>query len=224
MVPDRGLAALAGQHPGQRGLARAVASDQADPVARTDSEGGVLQQDSGADAHFDMGGSDHRTIVRDGGARSLRSFHRTAADVCGCPAFTRILIHPAHEEGSMPVVVPRLHVPFGTDLHPATDTARVATERWAQLRTDGPSGASRTPARDRPRAPGRAGRAVRDPGRPTAERRVGGLAVPVRRRVLRRVGHRLRPGGDNRGHGVAAERAGDRRPVPGTCSAARWPT
>ena len=67
-------AALAGQHPGQRGLARAVASDQADPVAGTDAEGGVLQQDSGADAHFDMGGSDHRTIVRDGGARFLREF------------------------------------------------------------------------------------------------------------------------------------------------------
>ena len=32
----------------------------------------------------------------------------------------------------MPVVVPRLTVPFGTDLHPATETARVATERWAR--------------------------------------------------------------------------------------------
>ncbi|HET9171657.1 MAG TPA: hypothetical protein VFN97_19610 [Actinospica sp.] len=32
----------------------------------------------------------------------------------------------------MPVVVPRLAVPFGTDLHPATETARVATERWAR--------------------------------------------------------------------------------------------
>src|SRR6266702_404650 len=36
------------------------------------------------------------------------------------------------EEGSMPVVVPRLAVPFGTDLHPATETARGATERWAR--------------------------------------------------------------------------------------------
>ena len=32
----------------------------------------------------------------------------------------------------MPVTVPRLTVPFGTDLHPATETARAATERWAR--------------------------------------------------------------------------------------------
>lgn len=31
----------------------------------------------------------------------------------------------------MPVVVPRLLVPFGTDLHPATEAARTATEQWA---------------------------------------------------------------------------------------------
>lgn len=31
----------------------------------------------------------------------------------------------------MPVAVPRLTVPFGTGLHPATETARAATERWA---------------------------------------------------------------------------------------------
>jgi hypothetical protein len=34
----------------------------------------------------------------------------------------------------MPVTVPRLGVPFGTDLHPATGTARTATERWARER------------------------------------------------------------------------------------------
>ena len=32
----------------------------------------------------------------------------------------------------MPVVVPRLLVPFGTVLHPATEAARTATERWAR--------------------------------------------------------------------------------------------
>ena len=32
----------------------------------------------------------------------------------------------------MPGAVPRLTVPFGTGLHPATDAARAATERWAR--------------------------------------------------------------------------------------------
>ena len=32
----------------------------------------------------------------------------------------------------MPVAVPRLTVPFGTGLHPATETARAETERWAR--------------------------------------------------------------------------------------------
>ena len=32
----------------------------------------------------------------------------------------------------MPVIVPRLTVPFGTGLHPATEAARAATERWAR--------------------------------------------------------------------------------------------
>ncbi len=32
----------------------------------------------------------------------------------------------------MPVAVPRLTVPFGTGMHPATETARAATERWAR--------------------------------------------------------------------------------------------
>ena len=32
----------------------------------------------------------------------------------------------------MPVAVPRLTVPFGTGLHPATEAARAATERWAR--------------------------------------------------------------------------------------------
>ncbi len=31
----------------------------------------------------------------------------------------------------MPVTVPRLTVPFGTGLHPATERAWAATERWA---------------------------------------------------------------------------------------------
>jgi Terpene synthase family 2, C-terminal metal binding len=32
----------------------------------------------------------------------------------------------------MPVAVPRLTVPFGTGMHPATEAARAATERWAR--------------------------------------------------------------------------------------------
>jgi hypothetical protein len=42
-------------------------------------------------------------------------------------------MHLHIEEGCpMPVAVPRLAVPFGTQLHPATERARAATERWAR--------------------------------------------------------------------------------------------
>jgi Terpene synthase family 2, C-terminal metal binding len=44
-----------------------------------------------------------------------------------------MLIYLHKEEGRpMPVAVPRLTVPFGTGLHPATDAARAATDRWAR--------------------------------------------------------------------------------------------
>ena len=59
-VPDRSAAAyaarrgrrLARQHPGQRGLPRAVPADQADLVAGRDLERGRLQQQPGASAQL----------------------------------------------------------------------------------------------------------------------------------------------------------------------------
>ena len=57
-MPAGGLA-LAGEHLGQRGLAGAVAPDQADPVAGGDPEGGALEQEARAGAQLDPGGGDH---------------------------------------------------------------------------------------------------------------------------------------------------------------------
>src|SRR5690606_31562301 len=45
--------ALAGEHLGEGGLARAVAADQADAVALGDAEGGALEKDTGTGAQLD---------------------------------------------------------------------------------------------------------------------------------------------------------------------------
>ena len=57
-LPGRGLA-LARQHPGQRGLAGAVAADEADLVARGDLERGTLQQQPRASAQLNITCGNH---------------------------------------------------------------------------------------------------------------------------------------------------------------------
>ena len=58
---DRALGglAVAGQHPGQGGLAGAVASDQADLVALVDAEGDIGHQDARAEAQLHIGDGKH---------------------------------------------------------------------------------------------------------------------------------------------------------------------
>ena len=51
--------ALAGEHLGERGLARAVAADQADPVARGDAERGAVEEEPRTGAQLDPRGHDH---------------------------------------------------------------------------------------------------------------------------------------------------------------------
>ncbi len=55
----RGRLALAGQHPGQRGLAGAVATDETDSVAGPDPEARRLQQQPGSDPQFHALGCQH---------------------------------------------------------------------------------------------------------------------------------------------------------------------
>jgi Terpene synthase family 2, C-terminal metal binding len=66
----------------------------------------------------------------------------------------------------MPVTVPRLSVPFGTELHPATETARAATERWARERglTARPRLRERLLAADPARLAGRVSPYATEPG------------------------------------------------------------
>ena len=66
----------------------------------------------------------------------------------------------------MPVTVPRLSVPFGTELHPATETARTATERWARERglTARPRLRERLLAADPARLAGRVSPYATEPG------------------------------------------------------------
>ena len=52
-------ARLAGQDPGQRGLAGAVAPDQPDLVARGDPEADVLHQQPGTGTNLQLVGGDH---------------------------------------------------------------------------------------------------------------------------------------------------------------------
>ena len=59
----RGLG-LAGQHPGEGGLAGTVAADQADPVARRDPEGRRPQEQARPGAQLQRGGGDHRKVLR----------------------------------------------------------------------------------------------------------------------------------------------------------------
>src|SRR5690606_4720480 len=54
-----GRLSLAGEDARQRGLARAVAADEADLVAGADAEAGVSEQDLSACAHLDLVCSDH---------------------------------------------------------------------------------------------------------------------------------------------------------------------
>src|SRR5581483_5693166 len=60
---------VARQHLGQGRLAGPVAAHQADFVTRTDPEGHVLHQESGADAYFDLIDGDHEAVsLRRGGS------------------------------------------------------------------------------------------------------------------------------------------------------------
>ena len=54
---------LSRQHPGQRGLARAVAADQADLVAGRDLERRGLQQQPRASAQLKVIGGDHGKLI-----------------------------------------------------------------------------------------------------------------------------------------------------------------
>jgi hypothetical protein len=51
--------ALAGKRGEGRGLARAVAADEADPVAGLHTEVGVADEDAGAGAQLEAGRRDH---------------------------------------------------------------------------------------------------------------------------------------------------------------------
>ncbi len=55
---------LAGQDPGERGLAGAVASDEADPVAGPDPEAHAVHQQPGAGTHLELVGGDHGGSLR----------------------------------------------------------------------------------------------------------------------------------------------------------------
>jgi hypothetical protein len=56
----RGRPCLPGEHLGQRGLARPVAPDQADAVARRDAEGRGCEEQARSRAKLQAGGRDHR--------------------------------------------------------------------------------------------------------------------------------------------------------------------
>ena len=64
--------ALAREHPHRGGLARAVATDQADPVAGLHAQHRVGQQDARSGPQFEVGGGDQRGFSGRMGARSGR--------------------------------------------------------------------------------------------------------------------------------------------------------
>ncbi len=63
---------LLGEDPGERGLAGAVAADEADAVALGDAEGGVLEQERRAGPDFETGGGDHGCLSLGARARGAR--------------------------------------------------------------------------------------------------------------------------------------------------------
>ena len=83
---------LAGEHPRERRLARAVPPDEADPVARGDLEGRPREQDPPAGGELEIGGGEHGFEVvarragtprRAVGAHQHRAESRTPARSCG---------------------------------------------------------------------------------------------------------------------------------------------
>ena len=109
---------LAGEDLGQRGLPRAVATDQADAVARSDPEGDVVHQQARTGAHLELGHSDHDRALRQGfrrgwgrrlmgpgpagyvsgGCPSLRASRRVKGHTCAStrrPGSTRARSRPA---------------------------------------------------------------------------------------------------------------------------------
>ena len=75
-----GRQALAGEDLGQRGLAGAVAADQADLVARRDAEADVCHQQPRAGANLEMVGGDHGLIKGTGRTGRCRPSADAGAD------------------------------------------------------------------------------------------------------------------------------------------------